>query len=193
MKCDFCGKRIKKSEDICPNCGKFITRSSAPAEEPPAVSDGTVTIRYDDYISHTVTANILQIVGCVVLTAVFPLTDLLDGGFVSIKTTFSCGLFVILAILTAFNTAFAAIQSKQCYILFSKDKISGIMPSKFAETEEFSISTADVTSFVTHSTLWRSEPEAIICCGNKRIGIKCHNNKLLSAVKTELKTRFPDK
>ncbi len=193
MKCDFCGKRIKKSEDICPNCGKSVIRAAVPAEEVTTASDGTVTIRYDDYISHTVTANILQIVACIVLTALFPVTDLLDEGFVETKTLFSCGLFVILAILTAFNTAFAVIQSKQCYITFSEDKISGVMPAKFAETEKFSISTEDVTAFAAISSLWRSVPEAIICCGDERFGIKCHNNKLLSAIKKELKIRFPDK
>ena len=190
MKCDFCGKRIKKSEDICPNCGKSAIRAAVPAEEVTAASDGTVTIRYDDY---TVTANILQIVACIVLTVLFPVTDLLDEGFVETKTLFSCGLFVILAILTAFNTAFAVIQSKQCYITFSEDKISGVMPAKYAETEEFSISTEDVTAFAAISSLWRSVPEAIICCGDERFGIKCHNNKLLSAIKKELKIRFPDK
>lgn len=193
MKCDFCGKRIKKSEDICPNCGKSVIRAAVPAEEVTAASDGTVTIRYSDYISRTVIANIAQIVACAALIAVFPLTDLLDEGFVETKTLFSCGLFVILAILTAFNTAFAVIQSKQCYITFSEDKISGVMPAKFAETEEFSISTEDVTAFAAISSLWRSVPEAIICCGDERFGIKCHNNKLLSAIKKELKTRFPDK
>ncbi|MBQ3044847.1 MAG: hypothetical protein IJD49_02725 [Clostridia bacterium] len=193
MKCDFCGKRIKKSEDICPNCGKSVIRAAVPAEEVTAASDGTVTIRYSDYISRTVIANIAQIVACAALIAVFPLTDLLDEGFVETKTLFSCGLFVILAILTAFNTAFAVIQSKQCYITFSEDKISGVMPAKFAETEEFSISTEDVTAFAAISSLWRSVPEAIICCGDERFGIKCHNNKLLSAIKKELKIRFPDK
>lgn len=193
MKCDFCGKRIKKNEETCPNCGKFVSRDTIPAEETLTASDGTVTIRYSDYISRTVIANIIQIVGCIVLTAVFPLTDLLDGGFVRAKTIFSCVLFVILAVLTVFNTAFAVVQSKHCYISFSEDKISGVAPSKFAETEEFCINTADVTAFAAISSLWRSVPEAIICCGDERFGIKCHNNKLLSAVKKELKIRFPDK
>ena len=193
MKCDFCGKRIKKSEDICPNCGKSVSRAAVPAEEVTPASDGTVTIRYSDYISRTVIANIAQIAACAALTAVFPLTDLLDEGFVETKTLFSCGLFVILAILTLINTAFAVIQSKRCYITFSQDTISGVAPTKFAETAEFSISTADVTDFAAISSLWRSVPEAIICCGNERFGIKCHNNKLLSAVKKELKNRFPDK
>ena len=155
MKCKFCGARIGKSEEICPECGKLITSASFEKNESSDPErDLGKNIRFSDcksgserLLSKGITAGVLCLIsGIAVLYKIgFNLNYIFVGHF-SRFVSFALALILTgVAVLTLSIIAGCALRKS--FVCVNENGVYGIMPKLFLKADWFKIFYEDITDF----------------------------------------------
>lgn len=168
MKCSFCGARVKKSEEICSECGKFIAAEKEhvlispatpaqkeinydtleKAEEIVKILDisaseipETETFMFKDYL---LLPSIIKSIGGIIVfvICIFSFAD--ARSFVRSSSVAGSAFMLIFAFFLIFDTVSAIIREKNCFVEVTDEKVSGVIPEGTFSTESFDINIEDI-------------------------------------------------
>ena len=193
MKCKFCGTDFDKSNEICPECGKYasdnqLTEMPENADSEPNLGKFIDGFDYKDSLVYTafstVGAGVLFLLPTVkeIIKAInypyyvmFSRISLIDIIFIAL---FVLGIaFIVLGISSFFN-------SRKCFVSVYENGISGIVPSSPFTKVTFDILFDDIKE-ITRKGFYAgrySSPHIIIKTADRKIQIafpeKKHTTKL---------------
>lgn len=208
MKCSSCGARVNKSEEICPECGKYIAREAEhndvqaqseeidyeklEAAEAEVKAIGIPTAAkyiYKDYL--LLPTLIRGGVGLVVLVLmIFYMIDSPRFRLLS-SSRFTTVLAVLFAGFSLFSAIASVIQERYCYLDITDGKVSGVIPKGTFDTEYFEIDLAEIVAVEKtdfHSK--HSHPKVIIISAEKRVEVRGSSGVMLSDFSDNLKKRI---
>lgn len=166
MKCINCGARVKKNEEMCPECGAYISKDTKPAVLP--VQTGTkkeisvellekateetententdeLKPRKFNFKDYLVFPSIIRIGGGTVLM-VASVVSFASRPFRYITSSVYSLMFCILASLFfIFKGIASIIQERKCVLDVTSEKVSGRIPLGFFDTEAIDIDIEDI-------------------------------------------------
>lgn len=163
MKCLNCGARVRKSEELCPECGAYISRDKKPsvlpvqneaekeidfdllekAEEEVRTADENKPHTYD-FKDYLILPSIIRIGGGIVLL-VASVVSFASRPFPYISSSVYSLMFCVLASLFfIFKGIASIIQERKCMLDVTAEKISGKIPLGFFDTETVDINIEDI-------------------------------------------------
>lgn len=163
MKCLNCGTRIKKSDEVCPECGAYISKDTKPSVLPvqtetkkeisielleEAIEKTEITDEFEprrfNFKNHLVFPSIVRIGGGIVLM-VASVASFASRPFRYITSSVYSLMFCILASLFFIFKGIASIvQERKCVIDVTSEKVSGTIPLGFFGTEAIDINIEDI-------------------------------------------------
>lgn len=181
MKCLNCGRKAKKNEEICPECGAYITKDTAKTKQEVFLNSNKDGSRKYIYSEHNYISVLLRIVGGGVLF-VYLIIKLLTPSPIdyiskNIASTTFCSL---LAAFIIFSGIASQIQEKNCSLTVTDENVSGIIPQGIFNTEKIDISIADIIAVNEegfHSRI--PNPEVHIVTKEKEYVIKGSSQSML--------------
>lgn len=202
MKCKFCGSKLKKSDEICPNCSKFVfekdnkpTAAADPEAEP--ISEFTEeksddSVRIFNYKNHILKSLLIPLCTGLFLILMLVLNSLRSNKIYFSSTDFYSYVPVILMIALSFFRGISTyIQEKKCIITVTEDKVFGTIPKGVFQTEDFEVRTADILCVEKEGFHGKhADPAIIIVTAENRIEIKSSSSKLLERFKNTLQERI---
>ncbi len=167
MKCQNCGARVKKIEEICPECGKYISKDKKPAVlsvqtetkkeisvellekaiENTEKTENTdeLTPRKFNFKDYLIFPSIIRIGGGIVLM-VASAASFASRPFRYMTSSVYSLIFCILASLFFILKGIASIiQERNCVLDVTSEKVSGRIPLGFFDTEAIDI---DIDSII---------------------------------------------
>ncbi len=166
MKCLNCGARVKKNDEICPECGAYISRDEKPAVLPvqtetkkeisvelleKAIEESENTENTDEltprkfnFKDHLIFPSIIRIGGGTVLM-VASVVSFASRPFRYITSSVYSLMFCILAaIFFIFKGIASVIQERKCVLDVTSEKVSGRIPVGFFDTEAIDVRIEDI-------------------------------------------------
>ena len=164
MKCLNCGARVRKSEELCPECGAYISRDKKPSVLPvqtektkkeisvelfekalkEAENTAELKPRIFDFEDHLIFPSIIRIGGGIVLM-VASIVSFVSRPFLYISSSVYSLMFCVLASLFfIFKGIASIIQERKCMLDVTAEKISGKIPLGFFDTETVDINIEDI-------------------------------------------------
>lgn len=200
MKCKFCGARLKKTDEICPNCSKFVSDNNIEIEVPeteitptetkipdPCFSESDTVFCYKDHIL----SSLLWSLGIALFFAVLLIFAAFDNRYFSAKDFYSVVIAVVAIGLSVFNGIASYRQEKKCFIAITDKKIHGTIPKGMFETTDFEVEISDIVCVEKEGFHGKySTPKIIIATAENRIEIKSSSSKLLTNIKNTLQERI---
>lgn len=181
MRCLNCGRKAKKSEEICPECGAYITKDTTKTKQEVFLNSNKDGSRKYIYSEHNYISVLLRIVGGGVLF-VYLIVKLLTPSpidYISkniVSTTF-CSL---LAAFIIFSGIASQIQEKNCSLTVTDENVSGIIPQGIFNTEKIDISIVDIIAVNEEGFHSRfPNPEVHIVTKEKEYVIKGSSQSML--------------
>lgn len=211
MKCKFCGTKIKKGEEICPNCSKFVSEKlGETTESANYIQTSTVTIEdehipetsaeesedsvcvfdYKEHILKTLLFNLgIGLFFAIVL--IFSFFDDHNSIYFSATEVYSYILVILCVGFSFFNGISTYIQEKKCILTVTDKKIYGTIPEGAFRTEDFEVEIADVVCIEKEGFHGKhANPRIIIVTTENRIEIKASSTRLLNNFKDEVQKRL---
>lgn len=195
MKCQSCGARVKKSEELCPECGAYIstekeysiqpeedirTEELERAEEYVRNIENNTPEKYD-YKDYLILPSILKIGGGIVLFAIVIFSFANPSSYISSKKTLSSVFCFFLSLFAIFSGVASVIQERKCFLNITSDRVHGRIPLGLFDTETFDISIGDIIAVNEkgfHSQ--HSDAEVHIITKEKEITVKSSSKTMLS-------------
>ena len=163
MKCLNCGARIKKNDEMCPECGAYISKDTRPAvlpvqtekkkeisvelfEKAMAETSDTdeLNTRRFDFEDHLIFPSIIRIGGGIVLM-VASIVSFVSRPFLYISSSVYSLMFCVLASLFfIFKGIASIIQERKCMLDVTSEKVSGRIPLGIFDTEAVNINIEDI-------------------------------------------------
>lgn len=200
MKCKFCGARLKKSDEICPNCSKFVSDTisetdileteTAPTETKPVSPRFSESDTVFDYRDHILT-SLLWSLGFALFFAVLLIFAAFDNRYFSSEDFFTVVIAVFVIGFSVFNGIATYRQEKNCFIAIADKKVYGTIPQTMFETTDFEVEISDIVCVEKEGFHGKySIPKIIIVTAENRIEIKASSSKLLTNFKNTLQERI---
>ncbi len=163
MKCLNCGARVKKSEEMCPECGAYIGRDKSSAVLPgqtkpkkeisvelleKAIAETSDTDKLEsgrfNFKDYLVFPSIIRIGGGIVFI-VASVASFVSRHFRYMTSSVYSLMFCILASLFFVLKGIASIiQERKCALDVTSEKVSGTIPAGFFDTETIDINIKDI-------------------------------------------------
>lgn len=207
MKCLNCGARINKSEELCHECGAYISREPKPHILPSQHEDeekinlevlekAEEAVRHIDNEDFSLKINEYNFRDYLL----FPSLIKLGGGlaliiiviYSYIKNPLKNGVINIFcffgALFALFSGIASIIQERNCKLSVNNKKVYGTIPQGFFGTETIDINIEDIigineTGFYSRS----SDPKVHIVTKEKEITVKGSSQTMLSDLSENLK------
>lgn len=161
MKCLNCGTRVKKSEEICPECGAYITKKKAaftteiPLEEDINAEELEKAEKYVrniennkpekyDYKDYLLFPSIIKIGGGILLLAIVIFSFADRPYYIGSRRKISNIICFFASLFSIFLGVATIIQEKKCFLNITSDRVCGRIPIGFFDTEDFDISIDDI-------------------------------------------------
>ncbi|MBQ8014844.1 MAG: hypothetical protein IJ264_01505 [Clostridia bacterium] len=160
MKCLNCGARVRKTEEICPECGKYISsekeyiaheiqtekaetnfEKSEKSENAVNNIDGSISEKYD-FKDHIILPSLLSIGGGLILLFIVIFSFIRNP----LKSNASNIFCFFIAIFAIFNGIVSFVQEKECELNITSDRVYGRIPVGFVNTETIDIKIEDIIS-----------------------------------------------
>lgn len=203
MKCLNCGARVKKNEEICPECGAYIsterpdvineisetdidTEALEKAEEAVRNIDESKPEEYN-FSDYLVLPSIIRIGGGLLILAVviFSLTESpLHNGATTVFALF----FSIFALFCGISSI---VQERNCKLTVNDEKVFGIIPQGFFGTETIDVNIEDIIGINEsgfHSK--NSNPKVHIVTKEKEYVVKGSSSVMLKDLSNTLQDKF---
>lgn len=144
MKCESCGKRLKKSDEVCPECGRYISRQSfsdSSSENTSSLSEcGENVIVYKPN-----TANIFLNFVPIVIYIVFFVYDFSERGtFYGPAKYAAIPILILSGLFLCFDAIASFISEKNCSLTFEHNCVHGTVPKKRYGKQEITIKYEDI-------------------------------------------------
>lgn len=194
MKCESCGKRLKKSDEVCPECGRYIVRrkdNDTEIKSEDVTSAGSVCNENEIVFKDNIPLLILKIFASIVLIAIC-IYSLIERSFFAGRTTRD--VIVILASVIIFVDAFAVFFNERgCRLTFENDRVHGTVPgSKFGKNE-ISIRYDEIlkTEFVVGSKYSPSHISILLRTGDE-VKIPCTRKNTLVEIRERIQKHLTE-
>lgn len=200
MKCKHCGAKLGKTDEICPNCSKFV--SDKAAETPviqteitstetkipdPRFSESDTVFDYKDHIL----ASLLWSLGFALFFGILLVFFSFDDSYFSSEDFYSLVLAVVVIGLSVFSGVATYINEKKCFIVITDEKVYGTIPKGMLDTTDFEVEISDIVCVEKEGFHGKhSTPKIVIVTKENNIEIKASSSKLLSAFKNKLQERI---
>ncbi len=214
MKCSFCGARVKKSEEICPECGKFIAAKKENISTPAVptkeeidydalekaeeivksldFSDSqapeTETFMFKDYL---LLPSIIKSIGGIIVfvVCIFSFAD--TRSFVRSSSIAGSAFMLIFAFFLIFDTVAAIIREKNCFIEITDAKVSGVIPEGTFGTQGIDINISDIVAVAKDGFNSKySHPKVIIKTKEDEFKIRGTSQNMLSDLADAVEKRI---
>ncbi len=214
MKCSFCGARVKKSEEICPECGKFIAakKEHIPAPAAPSMEEinydalekaeeivknldfsdsqapETETFMFKDYL---LLPSVIKSIGGIIVfvVCIFSFAD--TRSFVRSSSIAGSALMLIFAFFLIFDTVAAIIREKNCFIEITDEKVSGVIPEGTFGTQGVDINISDIVVVAKDGFNSKySHPKVIIKTKENEFKIRATSQNMLSDLADAVEKRI---
>ncbi len=163
MKCLNCGTRVRKSDELCPECGAYISKDKKPSVLPvntktkkeitvelfekalkEAENTDELKLRRFDFKNHLVFPSIIRIGGGIVLI-VASVVSFVSRPFRYISSSVYSLMFCILASLFfIFKGIASIIQERKCVLDVTAEKVVGRIPLGIFDTETVDINIENI-------------------------------------------------
>lgn len=200
MKCKHCGAKLKKSDEICPNCSKFVSDKTSevpvtqteilPAEVEPVAPRFNKSDKVFDYKDH-IQINLLFTLGIGLFFGILLVFSAFDDSYFASEDFFSIVLAVVVIGFSVFNGIASYTNEKKCFIVISDEKVYGTVPHGIFDTTDFEVEISDVVCIEKEGFYGKhSTPKIIIVTAENRIEIKASSTKILTNLKNALQERI---
>ena len=189
MKCPECGEKIKRGEEVCSNCSKYISKEKPqPAAEKEIriiTESKTKTYRYEKRIILSVLLRLFMGLFIIVFFFVYMLTSP-RARFTS--SAFSSAIMLLGGGFSIFSAIASIIQERNCFLCIDKEKVHAIIPKGTFETQEFEIPLSEIV-YVEKADFGSrySNPKIIIITAEQRTEVRASSKTMLSDFCEELK------
>lgn len=193
MKCEQCGKRLKKSDEICPECGRYIVRkknnieikSEAFTSADPVCNENEVVFK------DNIPLLILKIFASIFLVGIC-IYSLIERSFLAGRTMRD--VIVILASIIILVDAFAVFFNERgCKLIFESDRVHGTVPGGKFGKNEISINYDGIlkTEFVAGSKYSPSSVSILLRTGDE-VKIPCTRKKTLTEIRERIQKHLTE-
>ncbi len=189
MKCPECGEKIKSGEEVCSNCGKYISKEKTqPAAEKGIriiTESKTKTYRYEKRIILSVSLRLFMGLFIIGFYFYYMITSP-RARFTS--SAFSGVLMLLFGGFSIFSAIASIIQERNCFLCIGKEKVHGIIPKGTFETQEIEIPLSEIVYVEKADFNSRfSNPKIIIITAAQRTEVRASSGTMLSEFCEELK------
>ncbi len=215
MKCSFCGARVRKSEEICPECGKFIAAenervSVAPAAPAQEEIDYDVLEKAEEFVKnldfsdseipetetfmfkdHLLLPAIIKSLGGIIVfvICIFSFAD--TRSFIRSSSVAGSAFMLIFAFFLIFDTVAAIIREKNCFVEVTAEKVSGVIPEGTFGTESIDINIDEIVTVEKEGFNSKySHPKVIIKTNENEFKIRASSQNMLSDLADAVKKRI---
>ncbi|MBQ8763836.1 MAG: hypothetical protein IJZ07_07010 [Clostridia bacterium] len=199
MKCFNCGARVKKSEEICAECGAYISKAAkTPFSSVQTETDDEINTeeleKAEEYVrnienspekydfkDYLILPTLLKI-GVGIAMIIISIVAIADSPhFFRASSVYSVLLFTVVGALSVFSGISSFIQERKCVLTVTDDRVFGTIPCGVFDTEKIDISIDDIieineTGF--HSK--NSNPKVHIVTKEREITVKGSSKIMLS-------------
>lgn len=211
MKCQNCGARVKKSEEICPECGKYIAHKAEhydvksqseeidyeklEAAEAKVKNIGIPTSAKYFYKDYLLLPTLLRggMGLAVIVFMIYYMCTSMRFRLLS-SSQFTTVLAILVGGFSIFSAVASVIQEKNCYLDIADGKVSGVIPKGTFDTEYFEIDLAEIVSVEEtgfHSK--NSTPKVILISAQKRIEVKGSSKIMLSDFSESVQNKIEER
>ncbi len=202
MKCKFCGAKIKKSDEICPDCGKYLSKESASEaykEDSESVSMDPLGKNIKFYECKDFGSDVRFF--CV-SRAIFALIFIVAGAYnlhdwiypVNFtKFYLIVGLLILLCIAAVIAGIIAYLVCKKSFICINENGVYGIRPKFFVIPERFSFYYNEITDFHCHIPVAKGIPVVTVITQEKTFRIYGLSNANASFLASYTRENMPSK
>lgn len=192
MKCTECGSKIKRGEEVCSECGKYISKeetktASTQKKEVKIIfsENKPKTYRYEEHLVLSVCLRIVFGILIIVFFFVYMLTSP-RARFTS--SAFSSAIMLLGGGFSIFSAIASIIQERNCFLCIDGEKVHGIIPEGTFETKEFEIPLNEIVYVEKADFNSRhSNPKIIIITAEQRTEVRASSRTMLSDFCEELK------
>lgn len=203
MKCKFCGARIKKGEEVCSKCGKFVSDSTDKItvietnheilSETESACEPDDSVMIFDYKKH-ILETLLIYVGLglfFILIVIFSSIDDIKLFYVSASDIMGCILAILLGGGSIFRGVATYMQEKKCIITISEEKVFGTVPCGIFGTMDFDIDISNIVCIEKEDFRGKyADPKITILTADDSVEIKASSSRLLNSFKDSLRERI---
>ncbi len=206
MKCLNCGARVRKSEELCPECGAYISQNSnssvlTPQNTPEEIDIETLEkaeeeVRHIDneeyglkieeynFRDYLLFPSIMKIGGGIALIIIV-IYSFVENPLKSEITNILCIFFALLAL---FSGIASIIQERNCKLTVNDEKVYGTIPQGFFDTEVIDIKIEDIIGINESGFYSRNpNPKVHIVTKEKEFVVKGSSSVMLKDFSKTLK------
>lgn len=147
MKCESCGKRLKKSDEVCPECGKYISREKTKTHKTQVeVSASANNINSENVIVYkaNITNMLFKLLTAVFYIGFFIYDIFARGTFYGPVKFVTIPLFILSGFYLCFDAIASFISEKNCSLTFEHNRVHGTVPKKRYGKQEITIKYEDI-------------------------------------------------
>lgn len=195
MKCESCGKRLKKSDEICPECGRFIRRTVTvtETEAKPEIFASADPVCSENEIIYK--DNIPAFAFKLVIAAVFIVICIISFIDSFPYNSFSAqNIILIIGAIPVCADAFAVLfQERGCKLTFEEELFFGTVPDGKFSKSEISIRYDEIctTDMITGNKYTPTHLMIILHSGDKQ-KILCSDKKTLTKIEERLQKHLTE-
>lgn len=188
MKCESCGKRLKKSDEICPECGRFIGRTVTSTEEKPEIFASADSVCNENEIVFK--DNIPLLIFKLVVATVFTVMCFYTF-FEGMPSDFRDFILIGVSIFTYGEAFYVFANEKGCKLTFENDRIHGIVPGGKHGKKEIDVRYDEIlkAEFVMGSKYSPSHISILLRTGDE-VKIPCTRKKTLTEIEERIQERL---
>ncbi len=207
MKCQNCGARVKRSEEICPECGAFISKD-AKLFAFPASNESNVKADFEktekeiitidegapeEYIfkNFLVLPSVLRFGGGIALFVACILSFDSKKYFFRSSSLYSLMLCLLLAAFLIFNGIASIVQESKCRLTVNSKRVYGTIPLGIFDTQHIDVNIEDIIS--VNETGFHSRfpnPEVHIVTKKEEFVVKGSSSTLLKNFSNTLQEKM---
>lgn len=147
MKCESCGKRLKKSDEVCPECGRYIVHGKNKNTEikSEAVTSAESMCNENEIVYKANIPNmIFKLLSAILYIGFFVYDIFIRGTFYGPVKIAVIPLFILSGLYLCFDAVASFISEKDCTLTFESDRVHGTVPKKRYGKQEISIKYEDI-------------------------------------------------
>ncbi len=205
MKCLNCGAKVKKSEEICPECGAYISTETKPytppsqpeneeeinleilekAEEAVRNIDESKSEEYN-FSDYLILPSLVRIGGGLFILAIVIFSFTLSA----MNNEATMIIALLISAFSIFNGIASAVQESKCKLTVNDEKVYGTIPQGTFDTETIDINIEDIIGINEsgfHSK--NSHPKVYIVTKEKEYTVKGSSKIMLGDLSENLQNK----
>lgn len=197
MKCESCGKRLKKSDEICPECGSYIVRgrnNNTEIKTEAVTSAESVCNENEIVYKGNIVSLVLQL-SLAVFYIGFMIYYMIDrAGSIHYHRTALVPVHILLGAFLCFDAVASFLKEKGCRLVFDRDCIHGTVPNKRYGKQEINIRYEDIEDTVIFFGSKHEHASVSVCLKtDDTFKIYCSHKKTLQAIEDRIQKELTER